>query len=170
MIADAEKKKELLQQLQNSTTMEDKTKLETIHWKDTFQEANGIRQKNNVTKLKQQQKRIVAKKKKSTKQWNSRVEQIATATTERQQIRTHNLTTRQMGGSVGANLSKKEMKTTTGTNKKNDVSNSSTNTKAKPQQQRAGFEGRKNHFLNSPSPSTSGTNHHTKKSNYNNKK
>jgi hypothetical protein len=170
MIADAERKRELLQQLQNSTSVEDQTKLETIHWKDTFQEANGIRQKDNVQKLKQKQKRVIAKKRKSQKQWSSRLEQIHTASMERQQIRNHNLQSRMVGGSIGANLSKKEMKQTNGTkttmkattttNGTKTPSNpnhaTSTTTSISTTSRRPGFEGRKNHFLNRNS-STSNT-------------
>ena len=136
MIADAEKKKALLVQLTKSPEPDAPSKLATIHWKDTFQEANGVRIKDNVTKLHRQQKRVVQKKKKSQKQWSSRLEQVQTSTTERQNIRSHNLQRRMVGGTTGANLSRKEIQSKTTT----------------PQpRRRAGFEGRTaTPFLNHP--------------------
>ena len=144
MIADAEKKKALLVQLTKSPEPDAPSKLATIHWKDTFQEANGVRIKDNVTKLHRQQKRVVQKKKKSQKQWSSRLEQLQTSTTERQNIRSHNLQRRMVGGTTGANLSRKEIQSKTTT---------------PPPRRRAGFEGRTaTPFLNH-APSSKTTTH-----------
>jgi Surfeit locus protein 6 len=142
LLADAERKKEQLEQLQNSSDQKDKEKAQNIQWTEAFKEADGVRIKNDPTKIKKALKRKEAKKKKSTKAWQSRTEQVQSKQSERQQIRQHNVVARKLGGSTAANLSKKKIKDTP-----KDASNSST---AGRRNSRPGFEGRRNDFLNSP--------------------
>jgi DNA excision repair protein ERCC-4 len=133
LLADAEAKRQKLEELKKGSS-EDKEKAAEIEWKDTFKEADGIRVKDNPAKLKKAIKRKAAKKSKSQKAWKSRMEQQQEAAKNRQQIRNHNIQARKQGGAIGANLSKKRIV---------EQDNAS-------RQSRAGFEGRKQDFLNSP--------------------
>jgi DNA excision repair protein ERCC-4 len=133
LLADAEKKREKLEELKKGSE-DDQAKAQAMLWKDTIAEADGQRVKDDTHKLKKQLKRKEAKKKKSTKAWKARMEGAQNAMVERQSIRSHNLKMRKVGGKVGANLSKKQIADT-----EEDSSKRS----------RAGFEGRKQDFLNS---------------------
>jgi hypothetical protein len=132
MLADAEAKKQKLAELKKGSE-EDQAKFKTMQWSDTFKEADGQRVKDDPSKLKKALKRKVAKKQKSQKAWKSRVEQTNSSKDERQKIRTHNLTARMEGGKVGASLSKKRIVEKEDEGKRLG---------------RAGFEGRKQEFLN----------------------
>jgi Surfeit locus protein 6 len=143
LLADAERKKHQLEELKNSTDPKDKEKAQNIQWSETFKEADGVRFKNDPSKIKKALKRQDAKKKKSQKAWKSRTEQVQSKQLERQQIRQHNVTARKQGGASGANLSKKKIKESAA-----ESSNGS-------RRSRPGFEGRRNEFLNSPKPSFS---------------
>jgi DNA excision repair protein ERCC-4 len=68
------------------------------------------------------------------------MEQQQEAAKNRQQVRNHNIQARKQGGAIGANLSKKKI-----------VEQDSTR-----RQSRAGFEGRKQDFLNSPKEHAAG--------------
>lgn len=136
IIADAEAKRQKLEELKKGS-LEEKEKASQMQWTDTFKEADGQRVKDDPSKLKKVLKRKEAKKKKSEKAWKSRMETAHKAVKERQKIRTHNLNARKKGGVIGANLSKKRIVT------EEDVGK-------KLERQRAGFEGRKKGFLNSP--------------------
>lgn len=130
MLADAEEKKRRLEELKKGSS-EEKQKAENMLWGDTIKEASGERIKDDPAKLKKALKRRDAKKKKSAKAWKSRMEQTKEKMDERQKIRNHNLSQRKLGGSAGANLSKKRIATEEDSKKP-----------------RAGFEGRKQGFLN----------------------
>ncbi|GKY98454.1 hypothetical protein MPSEU_000802800 [Mayamaea pseudoterrestris] len=145
LLEDAEKKREKLEQLKQGSE-DDQAKAKAMLWKDTLAEADGTRVKDDPHKLKKQLKRKVAKKKQSTKAWKTRAEGTKEAAQERQSIRSHNLNMRKVGGKAGANLSKKEIKTpgTTTPGKSEDEAGGR-------RQSRAGFEGRKQAFLNSGS-------------------
>lgn len=134
MLADAEAKRQRLEELKQSQKEEDKTKAANIEWGDAIKEASGARVKDDPTKLKKALKRQVAKKAKSAKAWKSRTEQTKQKINERQKIRNHNLTMRKQGGAAGANLSKKKIITD--------------DDDKKQKRGRAGFEGRKQEFLN----------------------
>jgi hypothetical protein len=140
MLADAEAKREKLEELKKGSE-QDQAKFKTMQWSDTFKEADGQRVKDDPSKLKKALKRKVAKKTKSQKAWKSRVEQTTTSIGERQKIRTHNLTARMEGGKVGASLSKKRIV-------EKDVKEGRLS--------RAGFEGKKQEFLNGKSPGKAG--------------
>lgn len=131
MLADAEAKKQRLEELKKGST-EDKEKAEKILWGDTIKEATGERVKDDPAKLRKALKRRDAKKKKSSKAWKSRMDQTKEKMDERQKIRNHNLSKRKLGGAAGANLSKTKIATEDDSGKKS----------------RAGFEGRKQGFLN----------------------
>jgi hypothetical protein len=142
MLADAEAKRQKLEELKKGSE-QDQAKFKTMQWSDTFKEADGQRVKDDPSKLKKALKRKVAKKTKSQKAWKSRVEQTTNSKDERQKIRTHNLTARMEGGKVGASLSKKRIV-------EKEVKEGRLS--------RAGFEGRKQEFLNGKSPGKDGKN------------
>ena len=145
ILADAEAKHQKLQALKNSSDTKDKEKAEAIQWSDTFKEADGARVKDDPSKVRKAIKRKEAKKTKSQKAWKTRMQQQSETAKNRQQIRQHNLQTRQLGGAAGANLSKKR------------IADPETNSSDKTRKGgRAGFEGRKQGFLNSPKEVTSG--------------
>eukprot|EP00980_Cylindrotheca_fusiformis_P013341 scaffold3399_cov117-Cylindrotheca_fusiformis.AAC.11 len=131
MLADAEEKKQRLEELKKGNE-EEKEKAEKLVWGDTIKEAAGERVKDDPAKLRKALKRRDAKKKKSAKAWKSRMEQTKDKMDDRQRIRNHNLSKRKLGGSAGANLSKKKIATEEDGAKKS----------------RPGFEGRKQGFLN----------------------
>lgn len=134
LLADAEEKKRRLEELKEGSS-EDKQKAEKIAWGDTIKEASGERIKDDPAKLRKALKQRDAKKKKSAKSWKSRMEQTKEKMDDRQKIRNHNLSKRKLGGAAGANLSKKRIATEEG--------------EAGSKKSRAGFEGRKQGFLNS---------------------
>jgi hypothetical protein len=140
MLADAEAKREKLEELKKGSE-QDQAKFKTMQWSDTFKEADGQRVKDDPSKLKKALKRKVAKKTKSQKAWKSRVEQTTSSIGDRQKIRNHNLTARMEGGKVGASLSKKRIV-------EKEVKEGRLS--------RAGFEGRKQEFLNGKSPGKAG--------------
>jgi len=141
LLADAEAKRQKLEELKKSDKEHDQKKAQQILWKDTFQEADGHRVKDDPAKLKKALKKRAAKKAKSAKAWKSRMEQQSQAASDRQAIRQHNLSARKQGGAVGANLSRKRIVTANspGEGKEDQGRRLS----------RAGFEGRKQDFLNS---------------------
>jgi hypothetical protein len=146
MLADAEAKRQKLEELKKGSE-QDQAKFKTMQWSDTFKEADGQRVKDDPSKLKKALKRKVAKKTKSQKAWKSRVEQTSNSKDERQKIRTHNLTARKEGGKIGASLSKKRIV-------EKEVKEGRLS--------RAGFEGRKQEFLNGKSPKEGGGKNATK--------
>ena len=141
MLKDAESKRQKIQELKQkqNESSEAQAKLEAIQWKDAFKEADGTRVKDDPAQIKSTLKRKAAKKAKSQKAWQSRTEQQAATSKERQEIRQHNLKSRKQGGKVGANLSRKEIR---------QHPTSEGNTDATNKRSRAGFEGRKREFLN----------------------
>ena len=132
MIADAEAKREKLEELKKGSE-EDQAKAKEMLWSETFKEADGQRAKDDPAKLKKQLKRKAAKKTKSQKAWQSRTAQTEKKVQDKQKIRQHNLQARKQGGQVGANLSSKEIRTDEDQGRRLS---------------RAGFEGRKREFLN----------------------
>lgn len=138
MLADAEAKKQRLEELKQSDRPEDKEKAANIAWGDTIKEATGQRVKDDPAKIKKALKRKASKKLKSAKAWKTRMDATQQKMDERQKIRNHNLSRRKMGGSEGANLSSKRIET----EKENDKS------KGGRRLSRAGFEGKKQDFLN----------------------
>jgi hypothetical protein len=137
ILADAEAKREKLAQLKKGSE-EDKAEAALMQWSETLKEADGQRVKDDPTKLKKVLKRQVAKKAKSQKAWKARTGQQADAQKERQKIRTHNLGARKEGGTTAANLSSKKIAVPA---EKEDGGR---------RLSRAGFEGRKQEFLNKP--------------------
>ena len=138
MLADAESKKQRLEELKKSDRPEDKEKAANIEWGDAIKEADGRRVKDDPAKIKKALKRKAAKKLKSAKAWKTRMDVTKSKMDDRQKIRNHNLSRRKMGGSVGANLSSKRIEMENENNEK---------TKGR-RQSRAGFEGKKQDFLN----------------------
>ncbi|VEU45292.1 unnamed protein product [Pseudo-nitzschia multistriata] len=139
MLADAESKKKRLEELKQSDKQEDKEKAASIEWGDTLREATGERVKDDPAKIKKALKRRAAKKLKSSKAWKTRMESAQSKMDERQKIRNHNLTKRKLGGSAGANLSSKRIETEAEADGKK---------KTGRRLSRAGFEGKKQDFLN----------------------
>lgn len=137
MLADAEAKRQRLEELKQSQKEEDKAKAANLEWGDAIKEASGDRVKDDPVKLKKAVKRQAAKKAKSAKAWKSRMEQTQQKMNDRQKIRQHNLTQRKQGGAAGANLSKKRI-----------VTDEDKKKAAGKRGGRPGFEGRKQEFLN----------------------
>jgi hypothetical protein len=141
VLADAEQKRQKLEELKRSEKEEDKEKLAKMQWSDALKEASGERVKDDPAKLKNKLKRKAAKKAKSQKAWKSRMEQTQQKMDDRQKIRTHNLDKRKLGGKAGANLSRKK------------IVDEEDKTKGKGKDSsrrlsRPGFEGKKQGFLN----------------------
>lgn len=152
MLADAQAKKQRLEELKHSQDAQDKEKAANIEWGDVIKEASGTRVKDDPAKLKKTLKRKEVKKQKSAKAWKARMEQTQQKMDERQKIRNHNLQKRKMGGAAGANLSKNRIATEEtegggGANKKEGNRRLS----------RPGFEGRKQDFLNKKKSTSAST-------------
>jgi len=103
---------------------------------------------SNPTLLKKAIKRKARKKAKSQEAWKSRMEQTKEKMDERQRVRTHNVKQRALGGAAGANLSKKRIKDDAPQEDANG-----TEPKKRPRlgpygKSRAGFEGKKQDFIN----------------------
>jgi hypothetical protein len=141
LLADAEAKKQRFVELKQSKKAEDKEKAVKIAWGDTIKEASGSRVKDDPAKLRKALKRKEVKKQKSAKAWKARTEQTQQKMDERQKIRNHNLQSRKQGGATGANLSKKRITT-------EEMNGEGTKDRNKRRLSRAGFEGRKQDFLN----------------------
>ena len=153
LLADAEKKRDRLQELKAGTE-EDKEKAMRIQWGDTLKEASGERVRDDPALIRKAMKRKAKKKAKSAKAWGSRVEQLKEAKDQRQKIRSHNLDQRKLGGTVAANLSKKRIVT------EDDKDNEGKKEK-RPRlgphagaggKSRAGFEGKRQAFINEAKP------------------
>lgn len=138
LLADAEQKKQRLEELKRGNE-EEKERARNIQWGDTLKEASGERIKDDPAKLRKELKRKVAKKQKSTKAWKSRMEQTKEKMDDRQKIRQHNLGKRKLGGAAGANLSSKKIA---------DDEDATEEKKGRRRLSRAGFEGKKQEFLN----------------------
>lgn len=145
MLADAEAKKQKLAELKKGSE-EEKAKAQQMAWSEALKEAGGERIKDDPTKLKKALKRKEAKKAKSAKAWKSRMEQTKSKMDERQQIRNHNLNKRKVGGATGANLSNKRI-----------VDKEAEEEEKKTRKGRAGFEGKKQGFLNNQKGNKKGT-------------
>jgi Surfeit locus protein 6 len=137
MLQKAEEKRDRLEQLKQGTE-EDKKKAANMMWGEALKEASGDRIKDDPAKLKKALKRKVTQKEKSQKAWKSRMEQTKEKMEERLAIRTHNLNKRKEGGAAGANLSSKKIK---------DDAKDGEEKKSR-KMSRAGFEGKKQEFLN----------------------
>eukprot|EP00751_Fragilariopsis_kerguelensis_P000319 CAMPEP_0170816564 /NCGR_PEP_ID=MMETSP0733-20121128/39360_1 /TAXON_ID=186038 /ORGANISM="Fragilariopsis kerguelensis, Strain L26-C5" /LENGTH=414 /DNA_ID=CAMNT_0011175799 /DNA_START=91 /DNA_END=1331 /DNA_ORIENTATION=+ len=109
LLADAENKKQRLEELKKSGKQEDKKKAANIEWGNMIKEATGERVKDDPAKIKKTLKRKAVKKQKSAKAWKTRMESTQQKMDERQNIRNHNLNKRKEGGSVAANLSSKRI-------------------------------------------------------------
>jgi hypothetical protein len=145
MLADAETKRQRVQDLKQSTDEQDKIKAANIQWGDVIKEASGERVKDDPTKLKKALKKKAAQKTKSAKAWKTRMDQTQQKMDDRQKIRSHNLKQRVEGGKVGANLSNKKL---VQTEDKTAVEGKKPRAGPRAGAGRAGFEGRKQEFLN----------------------
>lgn len=148
MLADAEEKKKKLEELKRSSDEGDKAKHQQLVWSDALKEASGERIKDDPNKLRKALKHKVAKKEKSAKAWKSRMETTKQKLDERQKIRTHNLEKRKAGGSAGANLSSKKIATEEKVGEDGKTPSRRLS--------RAGFEGKKQGFLNQGSSAKKG--------------
>jgi hypothetical protein len=160
LLADAERKQARLRELKSSTNEADKEKARSIVWQDTFKVASvggsgdNLRKMNDPAVIKKAIKRKAKKKVASAKAWNSRIEKVHDAVSERQRIRSHNIDQRKLGGATAANLSSKRIvtdKDSTTTEGGGDGGKDSKGEKRRrlgPHSNRAGFEGKKNGFIN----------------------
>eukprot|EP00581_Thalassiosira_minuscula_P028954 CAMPEP_0183757484 /NCGR_PEP_ID=MMETSP0739-20130205/5784_1 /TAXON_ID=385413 /ORGANISM="Thalassiosira miniscula, Strain CCMP1093" /LENGTH=463 /DNA_ID=CAMNT_0025994945 /DNA_START=112 /DNA_END=1503 /DNA_ORIENTATION=- len=156
LLADAERKQARLRELKESGAEEDKEKAKNIEWGEALKVAGGanVRKANDPKLLKKALKRKAKKKAASAKAWNVRLDQAKDAADKRQQIRSHNLESRKLGGAVGANLSSKRIVEQEG---KDDEGGDGEKKKEKRRRlgphssagmNRAGFEGKKSGFIN----------------------
>ena len=154
LLADAEKKQQRLKELKASSDKEDREKAQNIEWGDALKTAEGknIRKTTDPKLIKKEMKKRAKKKAASAKTWGDRVEQVKDQKDKRQQIRSHNLDARRQGGSVGANLSSKRIK---GADDGEDGGEKSKRRRLGPHsdqgRNRAGFEGKKQGFINGDS-------------------
>mmetsp|Transcript_36162 Transcript_36162/g.77992 ORF Transcript_36162/g.77992 Transcript_36162/m.77992 type:complete len:459 (+) Transcript_36162:99-1475(+) len=158
LLADAERKQERLRELKETGKEEDKEKAKNIEWGEALKVAGGAntRKTNDVKLLKKAMKRKAKKKASSAKAWNTRLEQAKDAATKKQQIRTHNLEARQVGGATGANLSSKRIAEKEGDGEGGDGEKKEKRRRAGPHSNRAGFEGKKSGFINGGDGGSSG--------------
>lgn len=108
LLREAEAKKEKITELMAGDE-KDKMEAKKIQWVDTYKKASGDKAKRSPAQIKKKMKANEKKKAKSTKEWNVRLEQQNRAKQEKQKIRLNNIQKRKLGGSVGANLSKKRI-------------------------------------------------------------
>jgi hypothetical protein len=160
LLADAERKQARLRELKSSTNEADKEKARSIVWQDTFKVASvgggdNLRKMNDPAVIKKAIKRKAKKKVASAKAWNSRIEKVHDAVSERQRIRSHNIDQRKLGGATAANLSSKRIVTDKdgaategGGGDGGKDSKGEKRRRLGPHSNRAGFEGKKNGFIN----------------------
>ena len=154
LLADAEKKQQRLKELKASSDKEDREKAQNIEWGDALKTAEGknIRKTTDPKLIKKEMKKRAKKKAASAKTWGDRVEQVSEQKNKRQQIRSHNLDARRQGGAVGANLSSKRIK---GADDEEDGGAKGKRRRQGPHsdqgRNRAGFEGKKQGFINGDS-------------------
>lgn len=100
---------------------------------------------NDPKLIKKAMKRKAKKKAASAKAWGARLDQEKDAASKKQQIRSHNLDSRKQGGAKGANLSSKRIV------EHDDKEQKKERRRMGPHsgKNRAGFEGKKQGFLNS---------------------
>lgn len=154
LLADAERKQARLKELTEHGTEDDKEKAKNAAWGEAMKTAEGtkVRKTNDPKLLRKALKKKVKKKTASAKAWNVRLDQAKEAATKRQNIRSHNLDQRKLGGSDGANLSSKRIKEVDG------VGEDGKKEKRKrqgPHANREGFEGKKSGFINGGEGSSS---------------
>ncbi|KAL7478700.1 hypothetical protein ACHAW6_004456 [Cyclotella cf. meneghiniana] len=156
LLADAERKQQRLKELKQSSLEEDKEKAKNLEWGEALKVAGGanVRKTNDPKLLKKALKRKAKKKAASAKAWGARLDQAKEAQNKKQQIRSHNLESRKLGGAVGANLSSKRIV------EKDEDGKEKEGEKGKRRRMgphsgqgvnRAGFEGKKQGFINGDS-------------------
>ena len=157
LLSEAEAKKERLRQLKESDDADDKEKAKQIEWTEALKLANGENMRTaDPALLKKALKRKAKKKAKSQESWKSRMEQTKEKMDERIRIKSHNKKQRALGGAAGANLSKKRIKDMEGDETK-DGSEKKKKARLGPYAKgRAGFEGKKNDFINKGVTSATG--------------
>lgn len=157
LLSEAEAKKERLRQLKESGDADDKEKAKQLEWTEALKLANGENMRTaDPALLKKALKRKAKKKAKSQESWKSRMEQTKEKMDERLRIKSHNKKQRALGGVAGANLSKKRIK-----DAEEDETKDGNEKKKKARlgpyaKGRAGFEGKKNDFINKSSTATTG--------------
>ena len=137
MLQKAVEKRDQIAHLKDGTE-DEKKKAATLQWGEALKEASGDRVKDDPSRLKKALQRKVSQKEKSQKAWKSRMDQTRDKMDERQKVRNHNINKRKEGGSAGANLSSKKIK---------DDAKEGEEKKTR-KMSRAGFEGKKQDFLN----------------------
>jgi len=159
MMEEAEQKKQKLIALKEKARQGDEEaaeKASKIDWSDTLKSAAGnkVHLKNDPALIKKAIKRKQKKKEKSAAKWKTRNDTKSDAMKEKQAIRNHNIGQRILGGSAGANLSKKRLQDKTGQEIQQNGDEMSGKTKKRARlgphsgKNRAGFEGKKADFIN----------------------
>ncbi|EJK63175.1 hypothetical protein THAOC_16187 [Thalassiosira oceanica] len=148
LLADAERKQQRLKELKESAKEEDREKARNIEWGETLKVAGRgthFAKTNDPKLIKKAMKRKAKKKAASAKAWGARLDQDKDAASKKQQIRSHNLDSRKQGGTTGANLSSKRIVEQDDKEKKKERRRMGPHSG----KNRAGFEGKKQGFLNS---------------------
>lgn len=160
LLEEAEAKKARLRELKESGDVDDKNKASKLEWGDAIRVASGTVKARNMDPsiLKKAIKRKAKKKAKSMESWKSRMDQTRDSMDERQKIRNHNISQRAKGGNDGANLSSKRIKDD---DDKAGGGGEGGKDRAKrprlgPHAGRAGFEGKKQDFINKGGSSSGG--------------
>jgi hypothetical protein len=154
MLEDSQKKREKIRQLQRpDATDEEKEELRQIQWSDALHEADGTRVKDDPNKIKKILQRKAAKKAKSQKAWKSRMEQQMSAQEEKQRIRKQNIEARKIQKNTWGSSAALGTNTAQGTASGTATGSSGRNGGGRALS-RAGFEGRKQGFLNGPKKPT----------------
>jgi hypothetical protein len=119
----------------------------------------NLRKTNDPKLLKKALKRKAKKKAASAKAWGARLDQVKDAQNKKLQIRSHNLDARKQGGAVGANLSSKRIVERDEDGKEKNDGDKGKRRRMGPhsgQGNRAGFEGKKQGFINGGDKPSSG--------------
>mmetsp|Transcript_58490 Transcript_58490/g.87090 ORF Transcript_58490/g.87090 Transcript_58490/m.87090 type:complete len:445 (-) Transcript_58490:212-1546(-) len=148
LLEEAEKKQQRLKALKQGDE-EDKAKAAKIEWGIALKEASGEKVRNDPAMIKKAMKRKAKKKVKSAEAWKARTDQLRDKIDERQKIRTHNINQRKQGGMAGANLSKKRI--VEDEDKKTEDGKKKRRLGPHAEKSRAGFEGKKQDFINGKS-------------------
>eukprot|EP00560_Eucampia_antarctica_P008319 CAMPEP_0197824984 /NCGR_PEP_ID=MMETSP1437-20131217/2145_1 /TAXON_ID=49252 ORGANISM="Eucampia antarctica, Strain CCMP1452" /NCGR_SAMPLE_ID=MMETSP1437 /ASSEMBLY_ACC=CAM_ASM_001096 /LENGTH=450 /DNA_ID=CAMNT_0043424809 /DNA_START=204 /DNA_END=1556 /DNA_ORIENTATION=- len=147
LLALAQKKKDRLKELKAGTD-EDKEKAKRIDWGDTLKAATGEKTNSDPSLLKKAIKRRAKQKTKSGEAWKVRIDSVKDKMDERQKIRSHNIDKRKLGGAIGANLSNKRIEESEA--EKEAAGDGKKRARLGPHSTkgRAGFEGKKQEFIN----------------------
>ena len=145
LLVEVEAKRKRLKELKESEDQIEREKASRIEWSEVLRDAASSKSKqqlNDPTLIKKALKRKAKQKASSAKSWEARTRQTEESVAERQKIRSHNLEKRKIGGTVAANLSKNKVV------EEEPEKSSAKRRRMGPHANRAGFEGKKQDYIN----------------------